>query len=119
MPETVQQAQPRVSVVVVTYQHARFIAKCLDCILDQKTNFPIEILVGEDESTDGTRGICQKYSQTHPDHIRLFLRSRKDVIHIMGKPTGRANFLGLLSEANGKYVAFCEGDDYWTDPLKL
>lgn len=108
-----------VSVVVPTYQHAGFIATCLDSILGQETTFPIEILVGEDESTDGTREICQRYAAEHPDRIRLFLRSRKDVMYIMGRPTGRANLLHLLREAKGKYIAMCEGDDHWTDPLKL
>jgi len=111
--------QPLVSVVVVTYQHAGFIAQCLDGILMQKTSFPVEILVGEDESTDGTREICAQYAAEHPDRIRLFLRSRKDVIQILGRPSGRANFMHLLSEAKGKYVALCEGDDFWTDPQKL
>ena len=85
----------------------------------QQTSFPIEILVGEDESSDGTREICQRYATDYPERIRLFLRSRKDVIQIMGKPTGRANLLALLTGSRGKYIALCEGDDYWTDPLKL
>jgi len=110
---------PLVSIVVTTYQHQPFIAKCLDGILMQRICFPIEILVGEDESTDGTREICLHYAAEHPDRIRLFLRSRKDVMYIMGRPTGRANLLQLLSEAKGKYIALCEGDDYWIDPDKL
>src|SRR5690606_12226069 len=65
------------------------------------------------------REICQRYAAEHPDRIRLFLRNRKDVMYIMGRPTGRANLLHLLGEAKGKYIALCEGDDYWTDPLKL
>lgn len=112
-------ASPLVSVVVPTYQHAPYIAQCLDGILMQRTDFPVEILVGEDESTDGTREICRRYAAEHPDRIRLFLRSRKDVMYIMGRPTGRANLLHLLNEANGEYIALCEGDDNWTDPLKL
>lgn len=110
---------PLVSVVVPTYQHADFIEQCLDGILMQKTTFPIEILVGEDGSTDGTREVCKRYAAEHPERIQLTLRSRKDVIFIMGKPTGRANFMDLLNAAKGKYIALCEGDDYWTDPLKL
>lgn len=108
-----------VSVLVPTYQHAPFIAKCLDGILRQRTSFPFEVLVGEDGSTDGTREICQRYAAEHPDRIRLFLRDRKDVMVIMGRQTGRANLKQLLQEATGKYIAICEGDDYWTDPLKL
>ena len=110
---------PSLSVVVPTYQHAAFIEKCIQGILMQQTTFPVEVLIGEDESTDGTREICQRLAAEHPDRIRLFLRSRKDVLYIMGRPTGRANFLALLSEAQGKYIALCEGDDHWTDSLKL
>jgi glycosyltransferase involved in cell wall biosynthesis len=110
---------PVVSVVVTTYQHAPFIEKCVQGILMQRTDFPIEILIGEDESTDGTREICERLAAEHPDRIRLFLRSRKDVIYVMGKPTGRFNFVGLMRSATGKYIALCEGDDHWIDPLKL
>ena len=110
---------PLVSVCVTTYQHAPYIKECLDSILMQKTDFPFEIILGEDESTDGTREICIEYAEKHPDIIRLFLRSRKDVIYINGNPTGRFNFTKNLKAAKGKYVALCEGDDYWTDPLKL
>ncbi len=108
-----------VSVVVPTYDHAPYIGKCLEGILGQQVVFPIEVLVGEDESADGTRAICQRYASEHPDRIRLFLRSRKDVMVIMGRPTGRANLLGLLEQARGEYIALCEGDDYWEDPGKL
>lgn len=85
----------------------------------QQLDFQVEILIGEDESTDGTRQITQRLAAEHPGIIRLFLNNRSDVIHIMGRPTGRANLLHLMNEAKGKYIALCEGDDYWTDPLKL
>lgn len=111
--------KPLVSVLIQTYQHANFIKQCLDGILMQQTNFPFEIILGEDESTDGTREICKAYSEKYPDKINLFLRSRKDVIYINGNPTGRYNFIENLKAAQGKYIALCEGDDYWTDPLKL
>lgn len=111
--------RPMVSVIVTAYQHAAFIEDCLKGALMQQAAFPVEILVGEDESTDGTREICQRFAAAHPDRIRLFLRSRKDVLYIMGKATGRSNLLHLLSEAKGKYIARCEGDDHWIDPLKL
>lgn len=110
---------PLVSVVVPTYQHAAFIGPCLDGILMQRTTFAVEVLLGEDESTDGTREICRRYAEAHPERIRLFLRSRKDVMMIDGRPTGRANLLALLAEARGRYIALCEGDDHWTDPDKL
>lgn len=110
---------PLVSVLVITYQHARFIEACLEGILMQRTPFAVEILVGEDDSTDGTRAICQRYAAAHPERIRLFLRDRKDVWMIDGRPTGRANMLALMRDARGTYIALCEGDDVWTDPDKL
>lgn len=110
---------PLVSVVVVTYQHAAFIGSCIEKILAQRCDFRYEILIGEDQSTDGTREICERLAADHPDKITLFLRDRKDVMVIMGKPTGRANLMDLLQKARGKYVALCEGDDHWIDPDKL
>jgi len=110
---------PLVSVSVVTYNHVEYIKKCIDSILMQKTKFSFEILLGEDESTDGTREICLKYATKYPEKIRLFLHDRKNVIFIDGKPTGRFNFIYNLEKANGKYIALCDGDDYWTDPYKL
>ncbi len=112
-------AIPKVSVCIVTYNHEKYITKCLDGILMQQTTFPFEIILGEDESSDGTREICKTYAEKHPDKIKLFLRSRKDVIYINGNPTGRYNFMENLKACTGKYIALCEGDDYWTDPLKL
>ncbi len=111
--------KPLISVCVQTYQHKGYIKQCLDSILMQQTNFPYEIILGEDESTDGTREICIEYANKHPNKIKLFLRSRKDVIYINGNATGRFNFMENLKACKGKYTALCEGDDYWTDPLKL
>lgn len=110
---------PLISVCVVTYQHAQFISQCLDGILMQQTNFAFEILLGDDESTDGTREICIEYAKKYPNKIRLFLHHRENNIAINGNPTGRFNFMYNLYNARGKYIALCEGDDYWTDPLKL
>ncbi|WP_336065864.1 glycosyltransferase [Mesoflavibacter sp. CH_XMU1404-2] len=110
---------PVVSIVVTTYNHQDYIKQCLDSILMQKTNFAYEIILGEDESSDGTRETCQDYANRFPDIIKLFLRSRKDVIYINDRPTGRYNFIESLKSAKGKYIALCEGDDYWTDPDKL
>lgn len=110
---------PVVSVCVQTYQHGPYIRQCIESILCQETYFPFEIIIGEDESTDGTRGVCTELANQFPDKIRLFLRSRKDVIYINGKPTGRYNMLANLRAARGKYIALCEGDDFWIDPRKL
>ena len=111
--------RPLVSVCMVTYQHADFVGKAIESILSQVTNFRFELLIGEDCSSDGTRGICKQYAERYPDIIRLFLRRREDVIKINGRPTGRYNFCETLASAKGKYIALLEGDDYWVDDLKL
>lgn len=117
-PEKVSSA-PVVSVCVTAYQHAGFIGECLENIINQKTNFKYEILLGEDASSDGTREICVNYANQYPEKIRLFLHDRKNAIRINGFPNGRFNFLYNLFSAQGKYIALCDGDDFWTDSLKL
>ena len=111
--------KPLVSICVQTYQHVDFISECLDSILKQQTDFPFEIILGEDESTDGTGLICEGYANKFSDKIRFFSHKRKNNILIKGKPSGRFNMMYNLYSSNGKYIALCEGDDYWTDPLKL
>jgi glycosyltransferase involved in cell wall biosynthesis len=111
--------QVDVSVVVTTYNQIKYISKCLDSILDQRTNFSFEIIIGEDDSNDGTREICKSYAQKYPKKIRLLQHSRSNNIKINGGPSGRFNMLYSLSQARGKYVAICEGDDYWIDREKL
>lgn len=111
---------PLVSVAVATYNQEKFIGQCLDGILMQKTDFPFEIIIGEDESSDNTREICKHYAEEHPDKIRLFLRDRKESHYIY--PDGGSRLFNVhwnLMSCRGKYIAFCEGDDYWTDPTKL
>ncbi len=112
-------ALPMVSVCIQTYQHEDYIKECLDSVLSQQTNFPFEIILGEDDSTDKTREICSAYAEKYPGIIRLFLRSAKDKIFINGRKTGRFNFISNLQAARGKYIALLDGDDYWTDPQKL
>jgi len=110
---------PLVSVCTATYNHAKYISQCLDSLLMQKTDFEYEMLIGEDDSKDGNRELCIEYAKKYPDKIRLFLNDRKNVIYINGRPTGRWNFINLLKNAKGKYIAICPGDDYWTVPNKL
>lgn len=110
--------QPLLSICILTYNHVNFIKHAVESVLAQKTDFKIEVCIGEDQSNDGTREICQKYAEQNPEKIRLFLRDRKDNIKIMGRATGRYNMLETVKSARGKYIATLEGDDYWIDPLK-
>ena len=104
---------------MTTYNHEKFISQAIDSVLMQKADFDYELLIGEDDSEDQTRDIVKNFAGKYPDKIRLFLNDRKNVIYINGRPTGRWNFINLLKHARGEYVALLDGDDYWTDPLKL
>lgn len=104
-------ATPVVSVCMITYNHERFIAQAIESVLMQETDFPVELVIGEDCSTDGTRAIVVEYAQRHPDRIRPLLRERN-----LGMIP---NFVATLQACRGKYIALLEGDDYWTDPHKL
>jgi glycosyltransferase involved in cell wall biosynthesis len=108
-----------VSVVMVTYNHENYIKEAIESVLAQKTQYSYELLIGEDESQDGTRTICQEYAEKHPDKIKLFLRSRKDVIINFGKPNGAYNWMETIKAAKGKYIAILDGDDYWISTDKL
>ncbi len=108
-----------VSVLVQTYNHEKFIEQCLDSILNQKTDFPFEILLGEDCSSDNTRKICMNFAEKFPEKIRLFLHHPENKIKVDSIITGNFNALYNFFKTKGKYIAFCEGDDYWTDPFKL
>lgn len=111
--------EPQVSVLVTAYQHVNFIKSCLDSILIQDTNFSFEIIVGEDESSDGTREICINYAKKYPTKIRLFLHSRENNILMHDNPTGYFNSMYNHLSARGKYLAYCEADDFWTNSNKL
>lgn len=110
---------PLVSIVVVTYNHINFIEQCVTSLVEQQTTFDYEILIGEDNSNDGTRELCIELAKKHNTKIRLFLHDRENVILIGGKPTGRFNFTYGLQNSSGKYIALCDGDDFWTDAHKL
>lgn len=102
---------PVISVFVITYNHEPFIAAALEGIVNQQVECPMEVIIGEDCSTDGTYAICRAYAEKYPSLIRLLPSERN--LKMMG------NFLRTLHECKGEYIAFCEGDDYWTDPDKL
>lgn len=110
---------PCVSVWVITYNHSKFIRRCLDSILSQKTDFDYEICLGEDDSNDGTREICQEYEKKYPGMIRLFLRDRNDSNRYKCRGPWQYNFIETFRACRGKYIAICDGDDFWTDDQKL
>lgn len=110
---------PLVSVCLITYNHAPYIAQAIESVLAQNVDFEYEILIGEDDSSDGTKEIVLDYQNRYPGTIRVFRHSREEVIYVNGLATGRWNYFDTLSHAKGKYVAFLEGDDYWTDTTKL
>lgn len=105
---------PRLSVVCLAYNAAPYIRQALDGFLMQKTRFPFEVLIHDDASTDGTADIIREYAERFPDIVRpVFQRENQ---FSKGVAASSAFLWPLI---RGKYVAMCEGDDYWTDPLKL
>ncbi|MCX2449931.1 glycosyltransferase [Pedobacter sp. PLR] len=100
-----------VSVCCLTYNHEKYIAQAVEGFVMQQTNFPIEIIIGEDCSTDRTRQILDGYASRYPDKIRL-ITSPSNV-------GANNNAVRVFKAVRGKYIAICDGDDYWTDPLKL
>ncbi len=104
--------KPKLSVVFITYNHEPFIREALDSVFMQETDFEFEIVVGEDCSTDGTRDIIREYNDKYPGRMKLLFREKN-----LGCPT--LNVYQTIMEAEGEYLAFLEGDDYWTDPKKL
>lgn len=99
-----------VSVKITSYNHAPYIAQTIESILAQKTNFPVELIIGDDASTDGTADIIHDYALRYPQ-IKAVLR--KTNLGMVG------NVFDLDSQISGEYIAFCDGDDYWEDPYKL
>ena len=102
-----------VSVICTVYNHEKYLEKCLDGILKQKTTFNYEVLVHDDASTDGSAAILKKYVAKFPDII-VPIFQKKNVYSQGINPTHI-----MLKMARGKYIAICEGDDFWIDPDKL
>ena len=101
----------KVSIVTLTYNHEKVIAQTLDSLLAQKTDFDFEILIGDDCSTDDTLKIIDSYRQKHPNKFRV-LTSDKNI-------GLEQNYLRCYRACTTEFVAICDGDDYWIDPLKL
>ncbi|UTA68392.1 glycosyltransferase [Emticicia sp. 21SJ11W-3] len=114
-----ESTRPKVSVCVPTYNHESFIRQTLDGILMQKTDFSYEIVIGDDASTDNNQTIIREYIAQHPQLFNAFLHQENQGPTEPKEFAGRNNVLGIIKACKGDYVALCEGDDYWTDPLKL
>lgn len=106
--------EPLVSIICTAYNHEQFIAQAMDGFLIQKTTFPFEIIVSDDASTDKTASIIHEYEKNYPELFKVFYHQENQYSrHIP------FFYNELVESSKGKYIALCEGDDYWTDPLKL
>ncbi len=106
--------KPKLSICCLAYNHAKFIRQALDGFVMQKTNFPFEVLIHDDASTDGTADIIREYEAKYPNLIKPIYQMENQ----FSKGVCISKTINY-PRVQGEYVAFCEGDDYWTDPLKL
>ena len=104
----------KVSIVCISYNHAPFLRACLDSFVMQTTDFPFEIIIYDDASTDGSADIIREYEELYPNLFHTIQQTENQFSK--GVPILKTFLYPLV---RGKYVALCEGDDYWTDPLKL
>ena len=107
-------AIPKVSVSIITYNHRHCIARAIDSVLQQQVDFPYEIIIGDDCSTDGTQVILREYQQKHPEIIQLILHPTRYT-----GVAGRLNNITNLYACRGQYIAMLDGDDYWISSDKL
>lgn len=105
---------PLVSISCITYNHENFIRNAIEGFLMQRTTFPVEILIHDDASTDKTAEIVREYEQKFPQLIKPIYQTENQYSKGIG-----VSVTYQYPRARGKYIALCEGDDYWTDPLKL
>lgn len=103
-----------VAVWMITYNHEKFIAQAIDGVMMQQSSFAFKLFIGEDCSTDQTRAICIEYKNKYPDKLELLLNDQN-----IGASANSFQLLEYCAKSGAKYIALCEGDDYWTDPLKL
>ena len=106
--------KPLVSISCITYNHVNYIQECIDGFLSQRTDFNFEILIHDDASDDGTAEIIKRYENKYSDIIKPIYQTINQY-SIGNRPVNKLNF----DRAKGKYIAVCEGDDYWTDQYKL
>lgn len=105
---------PLVSICCLVYNHEPYIRECLDGFMMQKTDFPFEVLIHDDASTDKSAEIIREYEEKYPEIIKPIYQTENQYSKGIG-----VTRVFQFPRAKGKYIALCEGDDYWTDPLKL
>jgi len=110
-------ADPLVSVIITTYNHEKYIRSAIEGCLMQKTSFPFEIIIHDDASTDNTSSIVREYAETYPHQIIPVIQEEN--LYNKGVKGAERYHKFLEPLVKGKYIAHCEGDDYWIDPLKL
>lgn len=103
--------RPRVSVLMITYNHAAYLAEAIEGVVHQVCSFPFELIIGEDASKDETLQVAIEYQRRYPEIVR--------VIHSPANVGMNANSLRIFERARGEYVAYCEGDDFWCARDKL
>ena len=114
MPLANENTTPMVAVYMICYNCEAYIAQAIEGVLNQQADFAIKLFIGDDASTDGTSSICKMYQARFPQHIELLLHPA----NIGAVNNAKAVYEACLS-SGARYIAMCEGDDYWTDPLKL
>lgn len=106
-----------VTVICLSYNHERYIRQCLDGFVMQQTSFPFEVIVHDDASKDNSQLIIREYVAKYPDTFKPILQSEN--LYSKGQKARVEMWRSIFRNAQGKYVALCEGDDYWTAPDKL
>jgi glycosyltransferase involved in cell wall biosynthesis len=104
---------PVVSILCATYNHVEYIQECIEGFLDQETRFPVEILIRDDASTDGTADIVRSYAERYPTLVKAILEKENTC------SKGVRPSVCLMKDARGEFLALCEGDDYWLRRDKL
>lgn len=109
-------SRPLLSILCMVYNHEPYLRQCLDGFVMQKTNFPFEAIVHDDASTDGSADIIREYAEKYPNIIKPIYERENQY----SKPGGSVwKIMDAAAHPSAKYIAICEGDDYWIDPNKL
>ncbi len=112
--------KPKLSVRLMTFNHGKYIEQALKGAISQVTDFPFEIVIGDDFSNDNTKEIIEHYRENFPSKVKVLERKEGDEYHRNRKKYGRLyNFKNILENCKGDYIALLDGDDYWTDDHKL